>query len=91
MVGGWYFSLLAAHLLASVCFLLAAKRPHGGWDGVLALAFGLNAARLAVRLFGFAGVPAAASLSRSVYFPAIVTVFATIAFWLFREARRRPA
>jgi hypothetical protein len=91
LVGGWYFSLLAAHLVASLCFLVAAGRSRDGWDRALAAAFGLNAIRLVVRLAGFAGVSAAASLSRALYFPAIVTVFATIALWLFREARRSRA
>jgi len=91
LVGGWYFSLLAAHLVASLCFLVAARSARDGWDKVLAAAFGLNAVRLVVRLAGFAGVSAAASLSRDLYFPAIATVFATIAFWLFREARQRRA
>jgi hypothetical protein len=91
LVGGWYFSLLAAHLLASVCFLVAARRARDGSDRALAVAFGLNTVRLVVRIAGFAGLSAAADLSRAVYFPAIVAVFATIAFWLFREARQRPA
>lgn len=88
LVGGWYFSLLAAHLLASVCFVVAARPARDGWDRALLLAFALNAVRLAVRIAGFGGLSAAAAVSGAIYFPAVLASFVTLALWLFREASR---
>jgi hypothetical protein len=92
LVGGWYFALLTAHLLTSLCFLAATSRPRDGWDRALALAFGLNALRLVLRISGaHAGWALGASLSRGMYFPAMFVTYGTVAAWLTREARRTPA
>lgn len=88
-VAAWYFVLLMAHLLASLCLLATTSKPRDGWDRALAFAFALNALRLVLRLSGaFAGLPLLAAISRTLYFPAVLVIFGTIALWLAREGRR---
>ena len=94
-VGAWYFGLLAAHLLASLCFLAAFRRREpGAWDLLAQLAFAINALRLTGRMLGgWAGIDWLAPLSGRFYFPPMATFLVLLTVWLARQVvlHRRTA
>jgi hypothetical protein len=87
-VGAWYFALLAAHLLASIGFLVAAaRRERGAWDLLLQLAFALNALRLIGRILAsWPGMAWLKPLSGSFYFPPMASFLLLLIVWLARQA-----
>jgi hypothetical protein len=93
-IGAWYFVLLAAHLLASICFAAAVhfqRGPdaEGRWDVLAVIAFALNAVRLVGRLLGsHGGVEWLLPLSGRFYFPAVGVIMVLLTIWLARQASR---
>jgi hypothetical protein len=78
---GWYFPLLLAHFLCS-CAFLAATRRSKGWYLAGPIGFFLNGFRLLGRLLGtFAGQKWLEVLNGTVYFPAVLVINVTLAFW----------
>jgi hypothetical protein len=91
-VGAWYFALLSAHLLASICFLAAfARREPGAWDGLAQLAFAINTLRLIGRILaGWPGVAWLKPLSGDFYFPPMAAFLVLLIVWLARQALVAP-
>lgn len=85
MVQGWYFPLLLAHLLASVCFLIATWRMTGRWAWLAPAAFGLNAIRLLARMLNsFAGQNWLAPFNGlALYFTLVAIINGMLAAWFF--------
>lgn len=94
-VSAWYFPLLAAHLLASLSFLITATpRERGAWDALLQIAFPLNALRLTGRILaGWPGIEWLKPLSGPFYFPPMATFLVLLTIWLARQtvAARRAS
>jgi len=92
IVHGWYFPLLAAHLVASAAFAGASFKDSGPWHRVATLAFLLNAVRLLGRLLStFTGQTWLADLNDRFYFPAVLVINVLLMLWLFRLAREHDS
>jgi hypothetical protein len=86
-VGAFYFVLLAGHLLASTCFAIAAW-DDDRWNRIVAVAFILNAVRLASRLIeGYMGQQWLDPVNGAVYFPAVALIFGTLTAWLWKQTQ----
>ena len=86
-VGAFYFVLLSGHLLASTCFALATW-DHDRWNRIVAVAFILNALRLASRVAeGYLGQRWLDPVNDAVYFPAVALIFGTLTAWLWKQTR----
>lgn len=88
MVQGWYFPLMLAHLLASICFLVATWEKAGRWWWLAPAAFALNATRLLGRILStFAGQGWLTSFNdMPVYFTLVAIINAMLAAWFFWSA-----
>ena len=86
-VGAFYFVLLAGHLLASTCFAIAAW-DDDRWNQIVAIAFILNAVRLASRVAeGYMSQRWLDPVNDAVYFPAVALIFSTLTAWLWKQTR----
>ena len=86
-VGAFYFVLLAGHLLASTCFAIAAW-DDDRWNQIVAIAFIVNAVRLASRIAeGYLGQRWLDPVNDAVYFPAVALIFGTLTAWLWKQTR----
>lgn len=83
----FYFVLLAGHLLASTCFAIATW-DDDRWNRIVAIAFVLNAVRLASRVAeGYLGQRWLDPVNDAVYFPAVALIFGTLTAWLWKQTR----
>lgn len=86
-VGAFYFVLLAGHLLASTCFAIATW-DDDRWNRIVAVAFILNAVRLASRLVeSYMGQQWLDPVNDRVYFPAVALIFGTLTAWLWKQTQ----
>lgn len=86
-VGAFYYALLAAHLLSSVCFALATWDRESWWNRVVALGFMATTAECASRLAeGYLGQSWLVGINYAAYFPIVVLNFGSLTVWLWREA-----
>jgi hypothetical protein len=86
-VGAFYFVLLVGHLLASTCFAIAAW-DDDRWNQIVAIAFIVNAVRLASRIAqGYLGQRWLDPVNDAVYFPAVALIFGTLTAWLWKQTR----
>jgi hypothetical protein len=86
-VGAFYFVLLVGHLLASTCFAIAAW-DDDRWNQIVAIAFIVNAVRLASRIAeGYLGQRWLDPVNEAVYFPAVALIFGTLTAWLWKQTR----
>jgi hypothetical protein len=86
-LGAFYFVLLAGHLLASACFAIATW-DDDRWNRIVAIAFILNAVRLASRVAeGYLGQRWLDPVNDAVYFPAVVLIFGTLTAWLWKQTQ----
>src|SRR5580704_5518920 len=76
LVQGWYFPLLLAHVLASICFVVATWERRGRWWWLAPAAFAVNAVRLLGRVLSmFAGQSWLSPLNGlPIYFPLVAII-----------------
>jgi hypothetical protein len=82
---------MLAHLLASICFLIATWRGVGRWSWLAPAAFGLNALRLLGRLLStFAGQSWLDAFNgMPLHFILVVPINGMLAAWFFWLATER--
>jgi hypothetical protein len=86
-VGAFYYALLGAHLLSSLCFALATWDRESWWNRVVALGFAATTVECASRLAeGYLGQTWLAGVNYAAYFPIVLLNFGTLAVWLWRQA-----
>jgi hypothetical protein len=86
-VGAFYYALLGAHLLSSLCFALATWDWERFWDRAVAIGFAATTVECASRLAeGYLGQTWLSRLNYGAYFPIVVLNFGTLAVWLWRQA-----
>jgi hypothetical protein len=86
-VGAFYYALLGAHLLSSVCFAFATWDRETFWDRAVAIGFAVTALECASRLAeGYLGQTWLDGLNHVAYFPIVLLNFGTLAVWLWRQA-----
>ena len=87
-VGAFYYALLGAHLLSSLCFALATWDRESFWDRAVALGFAATTVECTARLAeGYLGQTWLSGLNYAAYFPIVLLNFGTMAVWLWRQAR----
>jgi hypothetical protein len=88
LVGAFYYALLGAHLLSSLCFSLATWDRDSFWDRAVALGFAATAVECASRMAeGYLGQVWLDGLNHAAYLPIVLLNFGTLAVWLWRPAR----
>jgi hypothetical protein len=88
-VGAFYYALLGAHLLSSLCFALATWDRDSWWNRVVALGFAATTIECASRLTeGYLGQTWLAAMNYAAYFPIVLFNFGTLAVWLWRQPSR---
>ena len=86
-VGAFYYALLAAHLLSTLCFAIATWDRKSFWDRAVAIGFAATAVECTARLAeGYLGQMWLSGLNGAAYFPVVVLNFGTMAVWLWRQA-----
>jgi len=86
-VGAFYYALLGAHLLSSLCFVVATWDRESFWDRAVALGFAATTVECASRLAeGYMGQTWLEGLNQSAYFPIVLLNFGILALWLWRQA-----
>jgi hypothetical protein len=86
-VGAFYFVLLSGHLLASTCFAIATW-DDDRWNRIVAIAFIVNAVRLASRIAeGYLRQRWLDPVNDAMYFPAVALIFGTLTAWLWKQTR----
>ena len=86
-VTAFYFALLGVHLLASVCFALAAWDKHT-WDRLVSAGFVASALESVGRLAaGYLGQAWLDGFNHAAYFPVVLISFGTLAVWLWKQAK----
>jgi hypothetical protein len=86
-VGAFYYALLGAHVLSSLCFAIATWDRESFWDRVVALGFAATTVECASRLAeGYMGQAWLGRLNYAAYFPIVFLNFGTLAIWLWRQA-----
>ena len=86
-VGAFYYALLGAHLLSSLCFALATWDRDSFWDRAVALGFAATTVECASRMAeGYLGQTWLDAVNRTDYFPIVLFNFGTMAVWLWRQA-----
>jgi hypothetical protein len=89
-VGAFYYALLGAHLLSSLCFALATWDRENFWDRAVALGFVATTVECASRLAeGYLGQTWLSGLNYGAYLPIVLLNFGTLAVWLWRQADAR--
>jgi len=90
-VGAFYFALLGAHLLSSLCFALATWNRKSFWDRIVAAGFAASTVECASRLAeAYLGQTWLTGLNYAAYFPIVLLNFGTLAVWLWRQASNFP-
>lgn len=85
-VGAFYYALLGAHLLSSLCFAIATWDRDNFWDCAVAVGFAATTVECASRLAeGYLGQTWLNRLNYAVYFPIVLLNFGTLAVWLWRQ------
>jgi hypothetical protein len=85
-VGAYYYALLGAHLLSSLCFAIAAWDRDSHWNRALTLGFAATALECTSRLAeGYLGQTWLDGLNHAAYFPIVLLNFGILAVWLWRE------
>ena len=86
-VGAFYYALLGAHLLSSLCFALTTWDRESFWDRAVALGFAATTVECTSRLLeGYLGQTWLDGVNHVAYFPIVLLNFATLAVWLWRQA-----
>ena len=86
-VGAFYYALLGAHLLSSLCFAFATWDRESFWDLAVALGFAATTVECASRLAeGYLGQTWLSGLNHTAYSPIVLLNFGTPAVWLWRQA-----
>lgn len=84
--GGYYFALRIGLLLGCLCFAIATWDSRKRWNQIVAIALMANAVRVAGRLAeGYIGQGWLEPVNSSVYFPASVLIYGTLAAWLWKQ------
>lgn len=85
-VGAFYYALLGAHLLSSLCFVFATWDRETFWDRAVAIGFAATTLECASRLAeGYMGQTWLDGLNHAAYFPIVLFNFGTLAIWLWRQ------
>lgn len=85
-IGAFYFALLGAHLLSSLCFAFATWDRQNFWDRAVAIGFAATTLECASRLAeGYIGQAWLDGLNHTAYFPIVLLNFGTLAVWLWRQ------
>ena len=85
-VGAFYYALLGAHLLSSLCFAIATWDPENFWDRAVSLGFVATTVECASRLAeGYLGQTWLDGVNHAAYFPIVLLNFGTLAVWLWRQ------
>jgi hypothetical protein len=85
-VGAFYYALLGAHLLSSLCFAVATWDRESFWDRTVALGFAATTVECASRLAeGYLGQAWLDAPNHAAYFPIVLFNFGTLAVWLWRR------
>jgi hypothetical protein len=83
-VRAWYFVLMGCQLLGSLV-LAAAVFERSAWNVLVAGMFGVNAARLLLRLLeNYAGMTWLQPANTTIYTPAVSLFFLSVGSWLWR-------
>ena len=86
-VGAFYYALLGAHLLSSLCFAFATWDRESFWNRAVALGFAATTVECASRLVeGYLGQTWLDGLNHAAYFPIVLLNLGTLAVWLWRQA-----
>jgi hypothetical protein len=86
-VGAFYYALLGAHLLSSLCFTLATWDRESLWDRAVAVGFAATTVECASRLVeGYLGQKWLGGVNGAAYFPIVLLNCGTLAVWLWRQA-----
>lgn len=82
-VSAFYYALLVAHLLSSLCFTVATWDRKSLWDRAVALGFAATTLECASRLAeGYLGQMWLGGVNNAAYFPIVLFNFGTLAVWL---------
>lgn len=85
--GGFYFVLRMGLMLGSICYAAATWDTRNRWNQIVAIAFAVNAVRLAGRLAeGYMGQAWLSPVNDAVYFPATLLIYGTVATWLWIQS-----
>lgn len=85
-VGAYYYALLGAHLLSSLCFAIATWDRDSRWNRALALGFSATTLECTSRLAeGYLGQTWLDGLNHAAYFPIVLLNFGILAVWLWRQ------
>ena len=85
---GYYFIIRIGLLLGCLCFAIATWDSRRRWNQFIAVVFAANAARSAGRLAeGFMGQAWLAPLNDTIYFPASVLIYGSLAVWLWKQTQ----
>lgn len=85
-VGAFYYALLGAHLLSSLCFAIATWDQDSRWNRALTLGFAATALECTSRLAeGYLGQTWLDGLNHTAYFPIVLLNFGILAVWLWRQ------
>jgi hypothetical protein len=86
-VGAFYYALLGAHLLSSLCFVFATWDRQSFWNRAVCLGFAATTLECASRLLeGYLGQTWLDGVNHVAYFPIVLLNFGTLAVWLWRQA-----
>ena len=92
MVQGWYFPLMLAYLLASLCFAFVTSRDRDRWYWLAPFALLLNALRLLGRILAsFVGQRWLEGLNGSLYFPFVFVINVMLVIWFFKRKEEEIA
>jgi hypothetical protein len=84
---GYFFVLRVGLCLGSLCFAIATWERRQRWNQIVAIAFAANALRLGGRLAeGYMGQSWLAPVNETIYFPATLLIYGTLAVWLWEQA-----
>lgn len=90
-VGAFYYALLGAHLLSSLCFAWATWDRERFWNRALAFGFLATTAECTSRIAqGYLGQTWLDGLNHAAYFPIVLLNFGTLTVWLWRQAGDAP-